>query len=145
MTAAVETPMTAWSPSQNRQSVAVITAGFGQNFVLTTVSTFILVYLLQYAGISTAGLAAVTVIITVSKIIDAVLDPVMGSIIDMTRSRWGKLRPYILFSAAPVAVLSALLFSVPDAVEPVQIAYFGVLLRCCGVSLTRSATCRSGG
>ena len=126
MTAAVETPTTSRSPSQNRQSVAVITAGFGQNFVLTTVSTFILVYLLQYAGISTAGLAAVTVIITVSKIIDAVLDPVMGSIIDMTRSRWGKLRPYILFSAAPVAVLSALLFSVPDAVEPVQIAYFGV-------------------
>lgn len=108
------------------QSLAVVTAGFGQNIVLTTVSTFILVYLLQYAGISTAGLAVVTIIITVSKIIDAILDPVMGSIIDMTRTRWGKLRPYILFSAAPVALLSGLLFTIPDVAEPLKLVYFGV-------------------
>jgi len=122
---ATATPLT--EPiTERRQSAAVVTAGFGQNFVLTTVSTFILVYLLQYAGISTGGLAVVTVIITVSKIIDAILDPVMGSIIDMTRSRWGKLRPYILFSALPVALLSGLLFSVPDTTEPLRLVYFGV-------------------
>ena len=109
-----------------KQSVSMVTAGFGQNFVLTTVSTFMLVYLLQYAGISTAGIAVVTVIITVSKIADAILDPVMGSIIDMTSSRWGKLRPYILFSALPVAVLSGLLFSVPETTEPLKLLYFGI-------------------
>ncbi len=109
-----------------RQSLAIVTAGFGQNFVLTTVSTFILVYLLQYAGITTAGLAVVTVIITISKIIDAILDPIMGSIIDMTRTRWGKLRPYILFSALPVAILSGLLFTVPNTSEPIKLVYFGV-------------------
>ena len=109
-----------------KQSVSMVAAGFGQNFVLTTVSTFMLVYLLQYAGISTAGIAVVTVIITVSKIADAILDPVMGSIIDMTRTRWGKLRPYILFSALPVAVLSGLLFSVPETTEPLKLLYFGI-------------------
>lgn len=119
-----------------RQSVAVITAGFGQNFVLTTVSTFLLVYLLQYAGISTAGMAVVTLIITVAKIADAVLDPVMGSIIDMTRTRWGKLRPYILFSAVPVAVLSGLLFSVPDVDEPMQLVFFGVCYVLWGIAYT---------
>ncbi|WP_394553782.1 MFS transporter [Agromyces sp. MMS24-JH15] len=108
------------------QARAVVTAGFGQNFVLTTVSTFILVYLLQYAGISTGGLAVVTAIIAVSKFVDAVLDPVMGGLVDMTHTRWGKLRPYILFSAAPVALLSGLLFSVPDTAEPVKLVYFGV-------------------
>ena len=108
------------------QSLSIVTAGFGQNFVLTTVSTFMLVYLLEYAGISTAGMAVVTLIITVAKITDAVLDPVMGSIIDMTRTRWGKLRPYILFSALPVAVLSGLLFSVPDTTEPLKLLYFGI-------------------
>lgn len=112
--------------SERVQRRAVITAGFGQNIVLTTVSTFMLVYLLQYAGISTAGLAIVTIIITISKIVDAVLDPVMGSIIDMTRTRWGKLRPYILFSALPVAILSGLLFTVPDTAEPLKLVYFGV-------------------
>jgi sugar (glycoside-pentoside-hexuronide) transporter len=126
VTATAKQTTTELAVQPRRQRVAVISAGFGQNIVLTTVSTFILVYLLQYAGISTAGLAVVTVIITVSKIVDAILDPVMGSIIDMTRTRWGKLRPYILFSAAPVALLSGLLFTVPDTSEPVKLVYFGV-------------------
>ncbi|HVL60064.1 MAG TPA: MFS transporter, partial [Microbacterium sp.] len=93
MTATTKQTATGPAVPPRRQRISVITAGFGQNIVLTTVSTFILVYLLQYAGISTAGLAVVTIIITVSKIVDAILDPVMGSIIDMTRTRWGKLRP----------------------------------------------------
>ncbi|WP_375384142.1 MFS transporter [uncultured Microbacterium sp.] len=108
------------------QRRSIIAAGFGQNIVLTTVTTFMLVYLLQYAHISTQGMAVVTAIITAAKIFDAVSDPVMGSIVDMTRSRWGKLRPYILYSAAPVAILSTLLFCVPDAPEVWQLVYFGV-------------------
>ena len=46
--------------SVRKQTVSIITAGFGQNFVLTTVSTFLLLYLVQYANISTAGIAVVT-------------------------------------------------------------------------------------
>ena len=119
-----------------KQSVSMVTAGFGQNFVLTTVSTFLLVYLLQYAGISTAGMVVVTLIITVAKIVDAILDPVMGSIIDMTRTRWGKLRPYILFSALPVALLSGLLFTVPDTTEPLKLLYFGIAYVLWGLAYT---------
>src|ERR1700712_4120787 len=100
-------------PSPRTQGVAIVTAAFGQNIILTTVTTFILVYLLEYAHISTAGIAVVTVIITLAKVVDAVSDPLVGSLIDRTRTRWGKLRPYVLFSAAPVAILTALLFAVP--------------------------------
>ena len=119
-----------------KQTVSIVTAGFGQNFVLTTVSTFMLLYLVQYANISTGGIAVVTGIITVAKIADAVLDPVMGSIIDMTRTRWGKLRPYILFSALPVAVLSGLLFTVPDTEEPLKLLYFGIAYGLWGLAYT---------
>ena len=122
--------------SLRKQTVSIVVAGFGQNFVLTTVSTFLLLYLVQYADISTAGIAIVTGIITVAKIADAVLDPVMGSIIDMTRTRWGKLRPYILFSALPVAVLSGLLFTVPDADEPLKLVYFGIAYLLWGIAYT---------
>jgi len=118
------------------QSLAIVTAGFGQNLVLTTVTTFILVYLLQYAGISSAGMAVVTIIITVAKIVDAITDPIMGALIDMTRTRWGKLRPYILFSAAPIAALTALMFSVPDVSEPLQLVYFGVVYLLWGFAYT---------
>jgi sugar (glycoside-pentoside-hexuronide) transporter len=120
--------------SPRAQSIAIVTAGFGQNFVLTTVTTFILVYLIQYAKISTQGIAVVTGIITVAKIIDAVSDPLVGSIIDRTRTRWGKLRPFILFSAAPVAILTTLLFSVPNSSETLQLVYFGVCYLLWGVA-----------
>jgi len=127
--------MTTQVPTR-KQSVSMVTAGFGQNFVLTTVSTFLLVYLLQYAGISTAGMVVVTLIITVAKIVDAILDPVMGSIIDMTRTRWGKLRPYILFSALPVALLSGLLFTIPDTTEPLKLLFFGITYVLWGLAYT---------
>jgi GPH family glycoside/pentoside/hexuronide:cation symporter len=122
--------------STRTQSLAIVTAGFGQNVILTTVTTFILVYLIQYAQISTQGIAVVTGIITAAKILDAISDPVMGSIIDMTRTRWGKLRPFILFSAAPVAILSALLFSVPDTSESLKLVYFGVCYLLWGFAYT---------
>jgi len=112
--------------SPRTQRVSIVVAGFGQNIVLTTVTTFILVYLIQYAHISVQGLAVVTAIITAAKLVDAVSDPVMGSLVDMTRTRWGKMRPYILFSAAPVAVLSTLLFAIPDVSETGKLVFFGI-------------------
>jgi len=124
------------TPSPRAQARAVVVAGFGQNVVLTTVTTFVLAYLIQYAGISSAGIAVVTAIITVAKILDAITDPIMGVIIDLTRTRWGKLRPYILFSAAPVAALTALMFAVPDADEPAQLVYFGVIYVLWGFAYT---------
>lgn len=113
-------------PSRRAQSVAIVTATFGQNLVYATVTTFVLLYLVQYAKISTAGIAVVTVVLTVARIVDAIADPVVGSLIDKTRTRWGKMRPFILFSAAPVAIFSVLLFAVPDAEEPVQLWYFTI-------------------
>lgn len=112
------------SPRLQRSSI--VAAGFGQNLVLTTVTTFILVYLLEYAHISVQGMIVVTVIITVAKLADAISDPVMGSLVDMTRTRWGKMRPYILFSAVPVAVLSTLLFAIPDISEAGKLVFFGI-------------------
>ncbi|MEF2977957.1 MFS transporter [Subtercola sp. YIM 133946] len=123
-------------PSARTQSRAIVTAGFGQNAILTTVTTFLLVYLLQYAHISTTGIAVVTTIIAVAKILDAISDPVMGSIIDMTRTRWGKMRPFILFSAAPVALLTGLLFTVPAIDEPAQLVYFGIVYVLWGFAYT---------
>jgi len=112
---------------QRRQATAIVTAAFGQNAIQTLVTTFVLGYLVNYAGFSSAAIGVVGIIITVAKILDAVSDPVMGSLIDMTHTRWGKLRPYILFSALPVAVLTGLMFSVPNAPEATQLVYFGIV------------------
>ena len=131
MTATTPTTAADTSIPLKIQGRALVAAGFGQNVILTTVTTFILLYLLQYVHMSTAGIAVVTTIITVAKFLDAIADPLMGSLIDMTRTRWGKLRPFVLFSAVPVA-----LFTVPDIAESGQLVFFGVVYLLWGFSYT---------
>jgi len=116
------------APSARTMRNSIIIAGFGQNMVLTFVSTFILLYLTQYVKISKEGLIAVTTILAAAKVFDAVNDPIMGVFVDKTRSRWGKLRPYILFSALPVAFFSAILFCIPAVSEAGKLAFFAVML-----------------
>ena len=113
-------------PSPRLQRLSVVTAGFGQNMVLTFVSTFLLMYLTQYAGISKEGLLAVTAIMAAGKVFDALNDPIMGTLVDKTRTRWGKLRPYILFSALPVAFFSVALFCLPNGSEALKLWFFGI-------------------
>ena len=58
--------------------------------------------------------AAVSTMILFLGIWDAVNDPLMGSIIDKTRSRYGKLRPYLLLVPLPLAVTTIMLFAGPE-------------------------------
>ena len=80
-------------PSARAQTAAIVTAGAGQNVIYTVVTTFMLLYLLQYAKFTEAQFAIATTIIAITRIADAIGDPIVGSLIDMSRTRWGKLRP----------------------------------------------------
>ena len=59
----------------------------------------------------------------VSKIIDAFTNVIMGYIIDRTRTKHGKARPWLLLSAPLVTISGILLFTVPQASEPVQVVW----------------------
>lgn len=61
-----------------------------------------------------------------SKIIDAITNIIMGRIIDSTRSRQGKARPWVLLSGGLVAITGILLYAVPRASYNVQIAWIVV-------------------
>lgn len=109
-----------------RERVGFSAAGFGQNLVLNFVTLYLLVYLVEGVGLSSAGIATATLILTLAKVWDAVADLIIGVTIDRTRTRWGRFRPWIVGTAVPIAVLAALIFAVPDAPEPVQLAWFAV-------------------
>ena len=64
-----------------------------------------------------------TVFPIVSKIIDAFTNVIMGYIIDRTRTKQGKARPWLLLSAPLVAIAGVLLFTVPNASETVQVIW----------------------
>lgn len=69
------------------------------------------------------GGAFLAVFPIVSKIIDAITNIVMGYIIDRTRTKQGKARPWLLISAPLVAVTGILLFTVPTGNQTVQVIW----------------------
>lgn len=50
----------------------------------------------------------------VARLFDVVTDPIMGSLADRTRSRWGTYRPWLIFGAIPLGLVFALLLYTPD-------------------------------
>lgn len=69
------------------------------------------------------GGAFLVVFPIISKIIDAVTNVVMGQIIDRTRTKEGKARPWLLLSAPLVTITGILLFTVPNSSEVVQVIW----------------------
>lgn len=67
-----------------------------------------------YAHIFGIGLEHAAVLFLITRIWDAVSDPMMGIIAGRTTTRWGKYRPYVLWFAVPFAVCGVLLFTTPD-------------------------------
>lgn len=59
----------------------------------------------------------------ISKVIDAITNVIMGRIIDRTRTRQGKARPWILLSGVLMAVTGALIYAVPRASYQVQLVW----------------------
>ncbi len=67
-----------------------------------------------YANVFGISLIDTGVLLLVTRIWDAVSDPMMGVIADRTKTRWGKYRPYLLWIAAPFSICGILLFTTPD-------------------------------
>jgi GPH family glycoside/pentoside/hexuronide:cation symporter len=84
---------------------------FGFNLYWTTVASFLAAFYTDVFGIPAA---AAGTMIFVTRIVDAVTDPVMGAVADRTQSRWGKFRPYLLFGGLPLAAAGVLTFTTPD-------------------------------
>lgn len=105
----------------------------GRQFITALVSTYILVFLTDTFGIA-AGAAGV--IMTCATIWDAINDPIMGTLADKTKTRWGTYRPYLLFVPLPLAIVSVLLFAAPDLTPNGKIVYAAVLYICYGMLVT---------
>lgn len=61
--------------------------------------------------------ADAALLMLVARMFDVVTDPLMGSLADRTRSRWGTYRPWIIFGSVPLGLVFALLLYTPD-LEP---------------------------
>ena len=90
------------------------------NFFFQTFSIFLLYYYTDVFGISAA---AVGTMFFVTKLWDAVNDPLMGIIADRTNTRFGKFRPYLLWMAIPYGVMGYIMFANPDLSDSGKLVY----------------------
>ena len=104
-------------------------AGF--NFYWAIIGSYLVFFYTDVFGISAA--AAATMVL-VTKVIDAITDPVMGGIADRTNTRWGKFRPYLLWGALPMMGAGILTMSTPDLDETGKLiwayATYALLMLC---------------
>lgn len=80
------------------QKVAYGAGDFGSNFMYTFVSSFVLIYLTDTVGLN-AGIIGTLMLL--SKCLDGVTDVFFGRLIDRTKSRMGKARPWMFWSTFP--------------------------------------------
>ncbi len=81
------------------------------NLVFAALSSFIVIFWTDVAGIAAASTG---MIILISKIWDGINDPIMGFIVDKTKSKQGKARPWLIWASIPFAISAVLVFLSPD-------------------------------
>lgn len=82
----------------------------GRDALYSLVSMYLIVHLTDVVGFSDGGLGVIGVMLTVFGIFDAVIDPFVGAIVDNTKTRWGKFKPWILIGMIGTGVLTVLMF-----------------------------------
>lgn len=99
-------------------------------------SGFLLYY---YVSVVKLPAEAVGTIFLIARLLDAVIDTVVGVAVDKTRSRWGRTRGYILFMAVPYAVVFAATFAVPAWSQTWQLVYAFITFKALGILMSLGA------
>lgn len=102
--------------SESQKLSVVEKAGYGvgdmaANFIFQTMVMFQLAFYTDTFGITAAAAGTLLVVV---RFWDAIFDPIMGTIADRTETRWGKFRPWVLWTALPFGIMGFLTFVTPD-------------------------------
>jgi glycoside/pentoside/hexuronide:cation symporter, GPH family len=94
-----------------REKVGYALGDTAANLIFQTMVMFQLVFYTDTFGITAAAAGTLLVVV---RVWDAIFDPMMGVLADRTNTRWGKFRPWILWTAVPFGVMGFLTFVTPN-------------------------------
>ena len=106
------------------ERVGYASAAFGWNMINGIIGTFLTVY---FTNVAFLDAAIISTIIAISKVFDGVSDLIVGRMVDNTKSKLGKARPWLLRMCIPFAIATVLLFYVP-ASFPTAVKYVYVFI-----------------
>lgn len=116
-----------YSPTGKVPFISKFAYGFGDvgcNFSWSFVVSFLMLFYTDVFGIS---MGAVASLMLISRIWDAINDPIIGSLSDRTKSHWGRYRPWLLFGAPITALVLVLCFwAHPDMSYTGKIIYMSI-------------------
>ncbi|SCX06021.1 lactose/raffinose/galactose permease [Lachnospiraceae bacterium YSD2013] len=98
----------------------------GRDMIYSLFTNYIMLYILYTRNLTPAQLTAVTAIMVAARVFDALNDPIMGNIIERTRSKWGKFKPWLLAGILSTSVVVYLAFNT-DLTGWNFIVFFGVI------------------
>ena len=90
-----------------KELVGYLVGMFGQNLIYNIVATGLYFY---FQNVICLPAMALGWIMTIARIWDAINDPMMGTIVDKTKSKWGKCRPYLIIFPAIIGLVTILTF-----------------------------------
>ncbi len=99
-----------------------IAAG-GQGMVYSMMSSYISDF---YANILLVSPLFVFILMLAARIWDAINDPIMGLAADKTNTKWGRMKPYLIITPIPIAVLTVLLFFAPNISTTAKMVYASI-------------------
>lgn len=104
-----------------KEKVGYSLGDLAANLVFQTLMTYLAYFYTDIYGLEANHASAI--ILTVGLIAAFGFNPIIGAIADRTSSRWGKFRPWILWTAIPLGIISILAFSTPDFAYKGKVIY----------------------
>ncbi len=98
------------SSYDRRNTICFGLGTIGRDMFYTVVSTCLIVYLTEALDLPDKTMWGITLVWTILRVFDAVNDPIVGVIVDNTKSRFGKFKPWITIGAVSGAVFMVLMF-----------------------------------
>ncbi len=107
----------------------------GRDMVYNLVTNFLLTYILFTKGLTGAQLGAITAIMVAARVFDALNDPIMGNIIELTHTKWGKFKPWLLVGIILTSGVVTMVFC-SDLKGWDFVVLFGVFYFCYSIAYT---------
>ncbi|MBO4559367.1 MAG: MFS transporter [Lachnospiraceae bacterium] len=98
----------------------------GRDMIYSLFTNYIMLFILYTRNLTDAQLGAVTAIMVAARVFDALNDPIMGNIIERTRTKWGKFKPWLLIGILSTSIVVYLAFNT-DLTGWSFIWFFGII------------------
>ncbi|OQB25508.1 MAG: Melibiose carrier protein [Firmicutes bacterium ADurb.Bin182] len=108
----------------------------GRDMLYSLVSIQLIFYLTDILQLDDSAMWWITAILLVFRIYDAVDDPIMGALVDNTKSKWGKFKPNILIGALLSGIFTILLFTDFKLTGAAYIVIFAIVYLLWGITFT---------